>query len=137
MARPDRTGVTARGAAASRGTGRDVVANVRGLKPVSRLNRATGDLDVVRGLYAAPARPDRMIVEAADGQFWDCRRFCPHQGADLLLTGTFKVRSGTVTCSRHPDQGPFTLQELGARRLFRHDDLLLTADERDRDGGSG
>ncbi len=87
------------------------------LVPVSRLNRVTGDFEAVAGLFEVAGRPDVLVVQGSDGRLWRCRRACPHQGADLALTGRLGSMPGTVVCSRHKDVDAFTFAELGARPL--------------------
>jgi hypothetical protein len=87
------------------------------LLPVSRLNRATGDFEVVEGLFEVAGRSDVLVVQTPDGRLWRCRRACPHQGADLAVTGRLGPRPWTIVCTRHRDQGPFAFPELDARPL--------------------
>ena len=88
------------------------------LVPVSRLNRATGDFEEVEGLFEVAGRSDVLVLRAPDGRLWRCRRDCPHQGADLAVTGRLGPRPGTVVCTRHKDQDPFSFPELDARPLW-------------------
>ena len=90
------------------------------LVQVSRLNRATGDFEEVEGLFEVAGRDDVLVVRTPDGRLWRCRRACPHQGADLAVTGRLGPRPGSIVCTRHRDQGPFDFPELGARPLACH-----------------
>jgi len=87
------------------------------LVPVSRLNRSTGDFEEVEGLFVVAGRDDVLVVRTPDGRLWRCRRTCPHQGADLAVTGRLGPRPGTLVCTRHRDQDAFSFGELGARPL--------------------
>ena len=87
------------------------------LVPITRLNRVSGDFEAVAGLFEVAGRPDVLVVQAPDGRLWRCRRACPHQGADLALTGRLGSVPGTVVCSRHKEVDAFTFAELGARPL--------------------
>ena len=87
-------------------------------------NRRTGELAPVH-IFEVRDRKDRIVIRQPDGDLWSCTRRCPHGGADLLYTGRLACSGDALTCSRHPEEGPFDLVALDGRLLQMAGDLLL------------